>query len=72
MISYFLLSTVKLWSTGTEHSVSCIEAKANVCCVKFNPESRYHLAFGSAGRFLYPQILMKSLIFLSPMHTLLS
>ena len=44
-------STVKLWSTGTEHSVSCIEAKANVCCVKFNPESRYHLAFGSAGKF---------------------
>ena len=26
-----------------------IEAKANVCCVKFNPESRFHLAFGSAG-----------------------
>ena len=32
-----------------EHSVSTLEAKANVCCVKFNPESRYHLAFGSAG-----------------------
>ena len=41
---------MKLWSTGMEHSVSCIEAKANVCCVKFNPESRYHLAFGSAGK----------------------
>ena len=32
-----------------EHSVACLEAKANVCCVKFNPESRYHLSFGSAG-----------------------
>ncbi|XP_028394945.1 E3 ubiquitin-protein ligase COP1-like [Dendronephthya gigantea] len=44
---------VKLWSTGTEHSVSCIEAKANVCCVKFNPESRYHLAFGSADHCVH-------------------
>ena len=29
--------------------MACLEAKANVCCVKFNPESRYHLSFGSAG-----------------------
>lgn len=41
--------SVKLWSTDMEHSVACLEAKANVCCVKFNPESRYHLSFGSAG-----------------------
>ena len=32
-----------------DHSVASLEVKANVCCVKFNPESRYHLAFGSAG-----------------------
>ncbi len=32
-----------------DHSVASLEAKANVCCVKFNPQSRYHLAFGSAG-----------------------
>lgn len=44
---------VKLWSTDMEHSVACLEAKANVCCVKFNPESRYHLSFGSAGRQVY-------------------
>ena len=43
------LFVVKLWATNMEHSVSTLEAKANVCCVKFNPESRYHLAFGSAG-----------------------
>ncbi len=43
------LFLVKLWSTDMEHSVACLEAKANVCCVKFNPESRYHLSFGSAG-----------------------
>ena len=29
--------------------MASLEAKANVCCVKFDPESRYHLAFGSAG-----------------------
>ena len=46
------LSSVKLWSTDMEHSVACLEAKANVCCVKFNPESRYHLSFGSAGKHL--------------------
>ncbi|KAG8515740.1 E3 ubiquitin-protein ligase COP1, partial [Galemys pyrenaicus] len=37
---------VKLWSTNLDNSVASIEAKANVCCVKFSPSSRYHLAFG--------------------------
>lgn len=41
---------MKLWSINAENSIACLEAKANVCCVKFNPESRYHLAFGSAGK----------------------
>lgn len=49
----FSVFLVKLWSTDMEHSVACLEAKANVCCVKFNPESRYHLSFGSAGRQVY-------------------
>ncbi|GFX09029.1 e3 ubiquitin-protein ligase COP1 [Trichonephila clavipes] len=40
---------VKLWTTNMEHSFATLEAKANVCCVKFNPESRNYLAFGSAG-----------------------
>lgn len=44
---------VKLWSTNTEHSVGCIEAKANVCCVKFSPTSSYHLAFGCADHFVH-------------------
>ena len=50
---FFSVFLVKLWSTDMEHSVACLEAKANVCCVKFNPESRYHLSFGSAGRQVY-------------------
>ncbi|XP_033731895.1 E3 ubiquitin-protein ligase COP1-like [Pecten maximus] len=44
---------VKLWSTNAEHSIASLEAKANVCCVKFNPESRYHLAFGSADHCVH-------------------
>lgn len=39
---------VKLWSINEENSIATLEAKANVCCVKFNPKSSCHLAFGSA------------------------
>lgn len=39
---------VKLWSINVDHSIATLEAKANVCCVKFNPKSSCHLAFGSA------------------------
>ncbi|XP_050068771.1 uncharacterized protein LOC126557139 [Anopheles maculipalpis] len=39
---------VKLWSLNVDHSVATIEARANVCCVKFNPKSSCHLAFGTA------------------------
>jgi len=44
---------VKLWSTNISHSVASLEAKANVCCVKFNPNSCYHLAFGSADHCVH-------------------
>ncbi|XP_014240947.1 E3 ubiquitin-protein ligase RFWD2-like isoform X1 [Cimex lectularius] len=44
---------VKLWSLNMEHSVACLEAKANVCCVKFNPCSSCHLAFGSADHCVH-------------------
>lgn len=44
---------VKLWSLSCDHSVTSLEAKANVCCVKFNPESRYHLALGSADHCVH-------------------
>ena len=44
---------VKLWSTNMSHSVASLEAKANVCCVKFNPNSCYHLAFGSADHCVH-------------------
>lgn len=44
---------VKLWATDREHSIASLEAKANVCCVKFSPTSRYHLAFGSADHCVH-------------------
>lgn len=44
---------VKLWSLNIEHSVATLEAKANVCCVKFNPRSSCHLAFGSADHCVH-------------------
>lgn len=44
---------VKLWATNQENSITSLEAKANVCCVKFNPDSRYHLAFGSADHCVH-------------------
>lgn len=44
---------VKLWSLDCEHSVATLEAKANVCCVKFNPKSSCHLAFGSADHCVH-------------------
>uniref|UniRef100_A0A1B6JH28 RING-type domain-containing protein n=1 Tax=Homalodisca liturata TaxID=320908 RepID=A0A1B6JH28_9HEMI len=44
---------VKLWSLNLDHSVASLEAKANVCCVKFNPRSSCHLAFGSADHCVH-------------------
>ncbi|KAI1236464.1 hypothetical protein IHE44_0014711 [Lamprotornis superbus] len=45
--------SMKLWSTNLDNSVASIEAKANVCCVKFSPSSRYHLAFGCADHCVH-------------------
>ena len=44
---------VKLWSCNVQHSVACVEAKANVCCVQFNPYTAFHLAFGCADHFVH-------------------
>lgn len=44
---------VKLYSLNVEHSIATLEAKANVCCVKFNPKSSCNLAFGSADHCLH-------------------
>ncbi|XP_060523711.1 E3 ubiquitin-protein ligase COP1-like isoform X1 [Cylas formicarius] len=44
---------VKLYSLNEEHSIATLEAKANICCVKFNPKSSSHLAFGSADHCVH-------------------
>lgn len=44
---------VKLWALNNDYSVASLEAKANVCCVKFNPCSSCHLAFGSADHCVH-------------------
>lgn len=46
-------SRVKLWALNTPNSIATLEAKANVCCVKFNPYSSCHLAFGSADHCVH-------------------
>lgn len=46
-------SRVKIWSLNAEHSVATLEAKANVCCVKFNPYSRFCLAYGAADHCVH-------------------
>eukprot|EP00184_Porphyridium_aerugineum_P003131 CAMPEP_0184693606 /NCGR_PEP_ID=MMETSP0313-20130426/1782_1 /TAXON_ID=2792 /ORGANISM="Porphyridium aerugineum, Strain SAG 1380-2" /LENGTH=774 /DNA_ID=CAMNT_0027151719 /DNA_START=530 /DNA_END=2854 /DNA_ORIENTATION=+ len=44
---------VKLWSTTQLNSITTLENRANICCVKFNPESSNHLAFGSADHHVH-------------------
>ncbi|RUP45341.1 WD40-repeat-containing domain protein [Jimgerdemannia flammicorona] len=46
-------SRVKIWSTNHKRSCHTIESKANVCCVKFNPDSSHYFAFGSADHHVH-------------------
>ncbi|KAG0017481.1 coatomer subunit alpha [Podila clonocystis] len=51
---------VKIWSVNQRSSVCTIESKANICCVKFNPESSHHIAFGSADHHIHYYDLRKA------------
>eukprot|EP00039_Didymoeca_costata_P008246 m.109490 g.109490 ORF g.109490 m.109490 type:complete len:579 (+) comp14003_c2_seq3:719-2455(+) len=44
---------VIIWDTGLKHCVAKISAKANVCCVKFNPKNSNYIAFGSADHHIH-------------------
>ncbi|KAL9244295.1 hypothetical protein vseg_018087 [Gypsophila vaccaria] len=44
---------VKVWCTRQEASVLNIKMKANVCSVKYNPGSSYHVAVGSADHQIH-------------------
>ena len=40
--------TVKVWSMGQPNCIFSFSARANICCVKYNPHSCHMLAYGSA------------------------
>ncbi|PWA54362.1 hypothetical protein CTI12_AA436400 [Artemisia annua] len=44
---------VKIWSTKQEASVLNIDMKANICSVKYNPGSSFHVAVGSADHHIH-------------------
>ncbi|XP_022877277.1 E3 ubiquitin-protein ligase COP1-like [Olea europaea var. sylvestris] len=44
---------VKVWCTKQEASVLNIDLKANICCVKYNPESSLYVAVGSADHHIH-------------------
>ncbi|KAK9676554.1 hypothetical protein RND81_11G084700 [Saponaria officinalis] len=44
---------VKVWCTRQEASVLNINMKANICSVKYNPGSSYHVAVGSADHHIH-------------------
>lgn len=52
-INYFNKILVKIWSMHNDYSVTTIDAKSNVCCVKFKPDSQYNIVFGTADHNLY-------------------
>lgn len=41
-----MLFQVKVWCTKQEASALNIDMKANICCVKYNPGSNFHVAVG--------------------------
>lgn len=41
-----MLFQVKVWCTKQEKSAFNIDMKANICCVKYNPGSSFHVAVG--------------------------
>ncbi|KAK6141182.1 hypothetical protein DH2020_025065 [Rehmannia glutinosa] len=51
---------VKVWCTKQEASVLNIDMKANICCVKYNPESSNFVAIGSADHHIHYYDLRKT------------
>ncbi|KAK6120632.1 hypothetical protein DH2020_045627 [Rehmannia glutinosa] len=51
---------VKVWCTKQEASVLNIDMKANICCVKYNPESSNFVAVGSADHHIHYYDLRKT------------
>jgi E3 ubiquitin-protein ligase RFWD2 len=50
---------VKVWSTKSPSAIAQFDLKANVCAVKWNPNSPYEIAVGSADHSVYLYDLRK-------------
>ena len=46
-------SKVKIWSTNSEYSLMSLDAKSNVCCVIFKPDSKFNVLFGTADHSIH-------------------
>nr|AOQ25826.1 COP1 [Ipomoea batatas] len=57
---------VKVWCTKQEKSAFNIDMKANICCVKYNPGSSFHVAVGSADHHIHYYDLRNTS---QPVHT---
>ncbi|PVV04608.1 hypothetical protein BB560_000899 [Smittium megazygosporum] len=44
---------VKIWNLNSRNSVITIQGKANICCVRFNPEISHYVSFGCADHNIY-------------------
>ncbi|XP_057954648.1 E3 ubiquitin-protein ligase COP1 isoform X2 [Malania oleifera] len=57
---------VKVWCTKQATSILNIDMKANICCVKYNPGSSFHIAVGSADHHIHYYDLRS---FSNPIHS---
>jgi len=46
-------SKVKIWSTNNQYSLLSIDAKSNVCCAVFKPDSKFHVLLGTADHSIH-------------------
>lgn len=59
---------VKVWCTKQEASVLNIDMKANICSVKYNPGSSYHVAVSSSQFLTLWTVDIKQMIFIYEFH----
>ena len=59
------MSAMQAWSTKQAQPTTSIELRANVCCVKYNPNTAHEIAVGSADHNVHLYDLRKSA---SPVH----
>ena len=48
--------SLKLWHLSRSNSIQSQPTTANICAVRFQPGTRYNLAFGSAGNYYWDRL----------------